>query len=387
MSRQLILTTVLALSILSTSASQEISRPAVQSAELGSTRNVHVVGHLYLAGQPQPDDLTTIQSSGIKRIVTLRDDGELDWDEGSLAKEAGLDFQQVAVGSADALSDGIFDELREILRGSDRTPTLLHCGSAHRVSAVWYTFRVLDQGVDAQQALEEAKTIGLRPSPFYDRALAYVAQQTAETSVNPGINDNFLQPNLDIEQWMGRFEVESREVFAARQQVLQAVGLQPGQCIADIGAGTGLYTGLFSQATGQDGWVYAVDIAPSFVQHIRDRVAADRLANVSVALCAADSITLPPDCVDIAFVCDTYHHFEFPQKTLASIHRALKPQGELVVIDFERIPGQSREWLINHVRAGKKEFRGEIELAGFEFIKEEPIEGFRENYFLRFRCK
>jgi hypothetical protein len=56
-----------------------------------------------------------------------------------------------------------------------------------------------------------------------------------------------------------------------------------------------------------------------------------------------------------------------------------------VVVDFERIEGKSRDWLLEHVRAGKETFRKEIEAAGFEFVEEPTIEGLEENYFLKFR--
>lgn len=89
--------------------------------------------------------------------------------------------------------------------------------------------------------------------------------------------------------------------------------------------------------------------------------------------------------VDVAFVCDTYHHFEYPQSTLASIHEALKPGRTLIFIDFERIPGKSREFILNHVRADKEIFRGEIQSAGFELMNEIDIPGLEENYFLKVR--
>ena len=87
----------------------------------------------------------------------------------------------------------------------------------------------------------------------------------------------------------------------------------------------------------------------------------------------------------MAFLSDTYHHFEYPKGTMDSLVRALKKGGTLVVIDFERIEGKSREWLMGHVRAGKEVFRKEIEGAGLTLIEEIKIEGFKENYFLRFR--
>ena len=164
-----------------------------------------------------------------------------------------------------------------------------------------------------------------------------------------------------------------------------ACGLLPSWSIADIGAGTGLYTRLFSERVGSNGWVYAVDIAPRFIEHINAHSNKVGLNNITGVLCREDSCSLPPESVEFVFVCDTYHHFEFPAATTRSIYRALKPGGQLVVIDFERIPGKSREWLLNHVRAGKDVFQQEIEDVGFIFVEEVSIAGFNENYFLRFR--
>ena len=212
------------------------------------------------------------------------------------------------------------------------------------------------------------------------------AQQQQETSVKPGINDRFLDPDLDVSEWLGRFEIESREVYAAREQVLDAMGLKPGQTVADIGAGTGFYSRLFAADIGKDGWVYSVEIAPRFLEHINKQAEKDKVHNLTSVLGTGRSVRLPPNTVDVAFICDTYHHFEYPQSTLASIHRALRPGGTLIVIDFERIPGESREWTLGHVRAGKEVFQKEITDAGLKFVEEVDIPSFKENYFLRF-CK
>ena len=226
------------------------------------------------------------------------------------------------------------------------------------------------------------QTVPPRGSETIDRRAA-----GDEQSVRPGINREFLNPQLDVTQWLSRFELESREIYSAREEVNAACGIRPGMRVADIGAGTGFYSRLFANAVGSEGWVYAVDIAPAFIEHIVKQAEADKITNLSALLCSDRSVRLPPASVDLAFICDTYHHFEYPASTLASIHRALRPQGQLVVIDFERIPGQSRDWVLEHVRAGKAEFRAEIEAAGFEFAGETPIQGFHENYLLKFRKK
>jgi predicted methyltransferase len=202
-----------------------------------------------------------------------------------------------------------------------------------------------------------------------------------EKSVKPGINDAFKDP--DVAKYVGTFEGESREVFTARDKVVAACGLKPGMVVADVGAGTGLYTRLFGKAVGPDGQVYAVDIAPKFLDHVRKTAREAGLRNVTPVLCNPDSADLPPASVDLIFVCDTYHHFEFPERTLASLHRALKPGGRLVVIDFIRIPGTSREWIVNHVRAGQEVVEKEIATAGFK--KADEVKGlFQENYFVVF---
>jgi ubiquinone/menaquinone biosynthesis C-methylase UbiE/intracellular sulfur oxidation DsrE/DsrF family protein len=202
-----------------------------------------------------------------------------------------------------------------------------------------------------------------------------------DASVKPGINDAFRDPNP--QEFEGKFEVESREVFARRREIVAACKIQPGQTVADIGAGTGLFTRLFSDQVGSAGRVIAVDIAPSFLDHI---LASSREAgqqNVETVLCRADSTELPSESVDVAFICDAYHHFEFPLKTMASLYRAMKPGGRVVLIDFRRIEGTSTDWIMNHVRAGQDVFEAEIARSGFQKMHEER-ELLKENYFVVF---
>lgn len=199
------------------------------------------------------------------------------------------------------------------------------------------------------------------------------------------INRDFLDPQLDPEAWRQRFEVESREVFACREAIVAALGLAPGDRVADVGSGTGLFLAPFAEKVGADGRVYAVDISPRLVEFLERRVRDEGLANVAVIRSDALSTRLPPASVGHAFVCDTYHHMVEYEAMLASIHEALRPGGQLVVVDFDRIPGTSRQWLLDHVRADKETVRREIEAAGFEFAGEVEVDGFAENYLLRFR--
>jgi SAM-dependent methyltransferase/predicted peroxiredoxin len=202
-----------------------------------------------------------------------------------------------------------------------------------------------------------------------------------EKSVRPGINDTFRDP--DPKAFTERFEIESREVFAKRQEILEAIKLKPTDVVADIGAGTGLFTRLFASSLGQEGRVIAVDIAQKFLDHIEVTCREQNLRNVETVLCKDDSTELPPESVDVAFICDTYHHFEFPQKTMTSLLKALKPGGRVILIDFRRVEGESSDWTMDHVRAGQEVFEAEVLESGFR--KADEIKDLlKENYMLVF---
>ncbi|MEW6646184.1 MAG: methyltransferase domain-containing protein [Pseudomonadota bacterium] len=202
----------------------------------------------------------------------------------------------------------------------------------------------------------------------------------AEENVAPGINRHYENP--DFEQWRGTFEQSGREVYARRMDILAASTLRPGMAVADIGAGSGLFTLLFAREVGEQGRVYAVDIAPEFVAGIEARARAEGRGNVVGVVSEQRSTRLAPNSIDLAFVCDTYHHFEYPQAMLASIHQALRPGGRLIIIDFRRESGFSSSWVMGHVRAGEAQVIAEVTAAGFTLTAQPDL--LRSNYFLTF---
>jgi SAM-dependent methyltransferase len=224
--------------------------------------------------------------------------------------------------------------------------------------------------------------------PVFLRSLAILllvlpgSAAQSEQNVNPGINDYYL--DADYREWVGVFERPGREIFDRRFQIMAAVGARPGMVVADIGAGTGLFTRLFARAVGSGGRVIAVDISRNFVDNILRSARDQGLENVQGVVNSQHDSGLGPAVADLLFVCDTYHHFEYPRAMLASMHRAMKPGGQLVVIDFERSAGVSTPWVLGHVRADREQVIEEIEAAGFELVEERP-KLLRRNYFLRFR--
>lgn len=204
-----------------------------------------------------------------------------------------------------------------------------------------------------------------------------------EESIHPGINKPFDRP--DVEKWLARFERDDREVYTRRDEIVAALGLEPGMDVADIGAGTGFFTMLFAEKVGPGGNVYAIDIAENFINHIKSTAQELGLKNVTGIVNPVDATGLEPNSIDVAFMAHTYHHFEYPFKMLESIQSALRSDGVVVVVDMERIEGVSPKFVLNMVRAGKGTFTDEFRNAGFELIEEIPFSA--ENYILKFRLR
>ena len=204
-----------------------------------------------------------------------------------------------------------------------------------------------------------------------------------EKSVKPGINETWKSDA--IEPLVNTLEAESREIYTQRAALADLLALRPGMAVADIGAGSGFMVEEFARRVGAAGKVYAVDINGKLLERIAANAKQHNLPQVQIVLTHEDSVDLPDGTVDLVFVCDTYHHFEYPQKSLAGIQRALRTGGELIVVEFHREPGQSPGWILEHVRAGQAEFTREIEAAGFTFVRVEPAPFLSQNYVLRFR--
>ena len=211
------------------------------------------------------------------------------------------------------------------------------------------------------------------------------AGQAQESNVAPTINQTFKSADLNVGDWAQRFTGESREVFNARNDIVRALALKPGDSVADVGAGTGLYTRLFARAVGPTGKVYANDIAPKFLAYIAENAAKEGLKNVQTVQGGDRSTNLPDASVDVIFNSDVYHHFEYPLTMNADMRRALKPSGRLYVLEFEKVAGLSSANTMTHVRAPKETVIAEIEKSGFRLVEQVKVPGLRENYLLHFR--
>jgi len=202
-----------------------------------------------------------------------------------------------------------------------------------------------------------------------------------QSSVKPGINESFEDP--DVAGFVERFENEDREIYVFREQIVEELHLESDWHVADIGAGTGFLTRMIAAKVPQ-GRVFAVDIAEKFLTHIEKTSREADLNNVETVLGAERESNLAPESLDLAFVCDSFHHFEYPKDYARNLHKVLKPNGLLVIVDFIKEEG-SRQWVIDHVHFDRDQVIALLEEMGFDYVGEATF--MDEQYMIKLRKK
>jgi ubiquinone/menaquinone biosynthesis C-methylase UbiE len=150
-------------------------------------------------------------------------------------------------------------------------------------------------------------------------------------------------------------------------KALDAIGIERGSTVADVGAGVGYFTGRLGERVGPQGVVYGEDIQPSMLEQLRRNVRQRGLSNVKLVLGDVDDPKLPKGELDLVLMVDVYHEFSEPQKMLRGIREGLKPGGRLVLIEYRgedaRVPIRPEH------KMTVKQVRTELEPEGFRFEK------------------
>ena len=132
-------------------------------------------------------------------------------------------------------------------------------------------------------------------------------------------------------EWLDRPEREREE---QPTKLLEALKIQPGEVVADIGAGSGYFTFRLARQVGPKGKVLAVDIQPEMLALIRQRMKERRLTNIDLVQGTETDPKLPASAVDLILMVDVYHEFSHPWEMTTAMVRALKPGGRLVFVEY-----------------------------------------------------
>lgn len=117
-------------------------------------------------------------------------------------------------------------------------------------------------------------------------------------------------------------------------EIAEKLAIKSGSTVAEIGAGHGQMVVRMAEMVGPTGRIFATEIDPALVEQIRRRVRSAGLNNVTLVTATPSDSGLPAGCCDAAYMIGVYHHITDPTATDASVYRALKPGGRLLISDF-----------------------------------------------------
>lgn len=170
------------------------------------------------------------------------------------------------------------------------------------------------------------------------------------------------------------YESPERAAWQKPDEVIQALNIQQGSQIADLGSGSGYFTFRLADATGPSGKVYAVDVNSEMNEYVNGRAEKGDYKNVSTVLAATDDPRLPQAGIDLIFSCDSYHHLENRTTYFENVKQYLKPGARVAIIDFKK--EAFHHYTESHI------IKQEMEAAGYKL--EEEIDTLPRQHFLIF---
>lgn len=188
------------------------------------------------------------------------------------------------------------------------------------------------------------------------------------------------QLHRDSRAYIGMLDDPKRDAYQKPHEVLTALAIEPGEVIADIGAGSGYFTFRLAHRVGDKGRVYAVDISPDMIRHLNRRIRELKAMNVTAILADADDPLLADASIDRFFFSDSLHHIENQSKYLSLIKKMLKPGGEIIMIDFHK-----KELPVGppmQMKIAREDLIRQMESNGFRLTKEHTFLPYQ--YFLVF---
>jgi ubiquinone/menaquinone biosynthesis C-methylase UbiE len=163
----------------------------------------------------------------------------------------------------------------------------------------------------------------------------------------------------------------NREQTQKPGELIRDMGLDPGMTVADVGTGVGYMLPFLSRRVGPAGRVLAEDIFDDFLAGAKHTVEEQKLSNITFIKGTETDPNLPEGQVDMELVLDAYHHFDYPEKMLAALYKALKPDGKLIVVEYYKresaMPGGRA---LTHIRLDMPDVIKEIEANRFHLLME-----------------
>jgi len=151
-------------------------------------------------------------------------------------------------------------------------------------------------------------------------------------------------------------------------KVLEAMKLEKGQAVVDLGVGSGFYARKIARAVGDKGLVYGVDIQPEMLEILSKLCKDEGIDNIRPVLGSATSTNLEDGCADWIIMADVYHEFSDPEAMLADMLRILKPDGKVALLEY-RGEGQTAAHIKPSHRMTETQVMSEWIPGGFKLVE------------------
>jgi len=174
------------------------------------------------------------------------------------------------------------------------------------------------------------------------------------------------------DEWVATLEGPQRVATQKIDAVLSKLALKPGMVVADIGAGSGLFSRPLAKAVAPAGKVYAVDIQQDLLDHIAQRNREENIGNIETALGEYDNPKLPARNVDLAFINDVLHHIQHRAAYLKALATYIKPSGRIAIIEMDKNDPNTPHRNQPELLVAREEILQWMSDAGFKLIQEHP---------------
>ena len=180
------------------------------------------------------------------------------------------------------------------------------------------------------------------------------------------------------EDWIARLERPERVAGLKIAEVIDKLQIKPGDVVADLGAGPGVFSWPFAKAVGS-GRVYAVEVDKGYIPHLERRAKEQGLTNVKTILGKFEDPLLP-EKIDLAFFHDVLHHVEKRAEYLKTVAGYLKPNGRIAVIELDATRPDASHKDEPDQQVTREQLEGWMTAAGMKKLEEIPM--YEEKWFV-----
>ena len=179
-----------------------------------------------------------------------------------------------------------------------------------------------------------------------------------------------------------------RPLWENTQTIINNLGFQPGQTIADIGSGSGFFSFKFSNMVGNQGKVYAIELKDEHIDRLNAFIRENNIQNVDVIKGKEDVLELPQQ-VDKMFMCSLYHIMygvisdSDRDAYLKSLVKCLKQDGELIIVDNGPVDDETLPYHGPYISRELIEYQ----LAFYGFELTDYVQVIPQRYLLKFKLK